>query len=165
MTQQKRKITMERSYQAAIEDVWELWTTAEGVESWWGPEGFAVKVHQLDLRPGGEMRYAMSAVAPEQIAFMKSAGMPVTTEAKITYTEVSAPRRLAFTQLADFIPGVAPYDVAMLVELHASGSSVRMVLTLDAMHNEEWTRNMVMGWESELGRIGKALESRSSARR
>ncbi len=165
MTQQKGKITMERSYQATIEDVWELWTTAEGVESWWGPEGFAVKVHKLDLRPGGEMRYAMSAVAPEQIAFMKSAGMPLTTETKITYTEVSAPRRLAFTQLADFIPGVAPYDVAMLMELHASGGSVRMVLTLDAMHNEEWTRNMAMGWESELGRIGKALEARAAKRR
>ena len=165
MTQNKPRITMERTYQASIEDVWELWTTAEGVESWWGPEGFAVKVHRLDLRRGGEMRYAMSAVAPEQIAFMQSAGMPLTTEAKLTYTEVSARKRLAFTQLADFIPGVAPYDVAMLVEFHAGARDVRMVLTMDAMHDEEWTRNMSMGWESELVRIGEALEARAAKRR
>lgn len=156
----RRRIVIERTYQAAIEDVWELWTTKEGIESWWGPEGFAVKVRQLDLRPGGRMLYAMSAVAPEQIAFMKNAGMPVTTETILTYTEVTAPHRLAFTQLADFIPGVAPYDTGMLVELHAGAQGVRMVLTIDAMHDEEWTRRAVMGWESELGRIAKALEAR-----
>jgi len=157
----RRKIVIERTYQAAIEDVWELWTTKEGIESWWGPEGFSVKVRQLDLRPGGRMLYAMSAVGPEQIAFMKSAGMPVTTETILTYTEVAAPHRLAFTQLADFIPNVAPYDTGMLVELHAGPQGVRMVLTIDAMHDEEWTRRAVMGWESELGRIAKALEARA----
>ena len=39
----QRTITIERTYQAAIEDVWALWTTKEGIESWWGPDGFAVK--------------------------------------------------------------------------------------------------------------------------
>jgi hypothetical protein len=29
------------------------------------------------------------------------------------------------------------------------------------MHDEEWTRRAVMGWESELGRIAKALEART----
>ncbi len=62
----KRRITIERTYKAPIEDVWELWTTKDGIESWWGPEGFTVKVHKLDLRPGGELRYAMIATAPER---------------------------------------------------------------------------------------------------
>ena len=35
-----RRITMERTFAAPMEDVWELWTTKEGIESWWGPEGF-----------------------------------------------------------------------------------------------------------------------------
>ena len=41
MTQKARtltgKIRIERTYNASIEDVWELWTTKEGIESWWGP--------------------------------------------------------------------------------------------------------------------------------
>src|SRR5207344_676779 len=36
----RRMITIERTFNAAIEDVWALWTTADGIESWWGPEGF-----------------------------------------------------------------------------------------------------------------------------
>jgi hypothetical protein len=28
-----------------------------------------------------------------------------------------------------------------------------MVLTFDAMHDEEWTRRATMGWESELSKL------------
>ena len=62
-------------------------------------------------------------------------------------------KRLAYTHLADFIPGVEPYDVETLVEFHLIGKSVRMVLTFDAMHDEEWTQRAVMGQESQLGKL------------
>ena len=103
-------VTLERTFKAPIEDVWDLWTTKDGIESWWGPEGFAVKVRKLDLRPGGELLYAMTATAPDQIEFMKKAGMPLTTESRVIYTEVVPPRRLAYSQLADFIPGIRSGD-------------------------------------------------------
>jgi uncharacterized protein YndB with AHSA1/START domain len=154
----KRKITLERTYDAPIGDVWDLWTTKEGIESWWGPDGFTVKVRRLDLRPGGELHYAMTAVAPAQIEFMKKAGMPLTTKARLTYNEIIAPRRLAYVHLADFIPGVTPYDVATVVELHPTAEGVRLVLTFDAMHDDLWTQRAVMGWESELGKLAKALK-------
>jgi uncharacterized protein YndB with AHSA1/START domain len=113
----KGRITIERTFNAPIEDVWDLWTTKEGIESWWGPDGFAVKVRKLDLRPGGELLYAMTATAPQQVEFTRREGMPVTTEGCVTYAEVVPPRRLAYTHLADFIPGVESYDVATVVEL------------------------------------------------
>jgi uncharacterized protein YndB with AHSA1/START domain len=152
-----RRIIIERSFQAPVEEVWKLWTTKEGIESWWGPDGFAVTVRKFDLRPGGELAYAMTATAPEQIEFMKKAGMPLTTEARVTYTEVEPPRRLAFTQTADFIPGVKPYELATTVEFETSPQGVRMVLMLDAMHDEQWTRMAVMGWESQLGKLATLL--------
>ena len=84
----RRMITIERTFNAAIEDVWALWTTADGIESWWGPEGFRVKVRTLDLRPGGALHYDMIAVGPDQIAFMKKAGMPLSQLTRATYKEV-----------------------------------------------------------------------------
>jgi uncharacterized protein YndB with AHSA1/START domain len=158
------RITLERTFQASLEDVWELWTTKEGIESWWGPPGFAVTVRSLDLRPGGELRYAMRAMAPEMIAFMKKEGMPVTQECRITFTEVAPPRRLAYLHLADFVPGVAPYEVATRVELEPSGASVRMRLTMDRMHDDEWTRRAVMGWEGELGKLEAVLRAHGARR-
>jgi uncharacterized protein YndB with AHSA1/START domain len=159
----KRRITLERTFAAPTEDVWELWTTKEGIESWWGPDGFSVKVSKLELWPGGELLYAMTADGPEQVEFMKKAGMPLTTKTRGTYDEIVRHRRLAFRQLADFVPGVAPYDVATLVELHPTAQGVRMVLTFDAMHDEQWTKMAEMGWRNELDKMERALAARGQA--
>jgi uncharacterized protein YndB with AHSA1/START domain len=156
--QSRERVTIERTYDGvSLEDVWEMWTTAEGVEAWWGPDGFAVKVRTIDVRPGGTLFYAMTATDPPQIEFMKKAGMPLTTETRGTYTEVEAPRRLAFTQLADFIPGVEPYEVTTTMELHAVAGGVRLVLTIDRMHDTYWTEMAVKGWTNELERLATAL--------
>ncbi len=154
----RRRVSIERRFNAAIEDVWELWTTKDGIESWWGPDGFEVKVRKLELHQGGAFLYSMTATAPEQVDFLKKAGMPLTTETRATYTEVVPRKRLAFTQLVDFVPGVTPYEVATAVEFDTSARVVRMVVTLDAMHDESWTKMAEMGWESQLDKLAKLLK-------
>jgi uncharacterized protein YndB with AHSA1/START domain len=154
----QKRVTLERTYAADVQDVWDLWTTKDGIESWWGPGGFKVTVRSLDLRPGGELQYAMTAVDPAQVAFMQQAGMPLTQECRITFVDVQPLRRLEYVHLADFIPGVDPYDVTHTVEIHDTPSGVRMVVTFDAMHADEWTQRATMGWESELGKLDVALQ-------
>ncbi len=153
----RRQITLQRTYRATPEEVWEMWTTREGIEAWWGPDGFEVKVKKLELRPGGELLYDMIAVAPEMVAFMKQSGAPTTTAARIRITEVSPPRRLCYLHAADFIPGVEPYDVAYRVELDPVPEGVRLTLSFEAMHDETWTGRAVAGWNMELARLEKAL--------
>ena len=155
----RRRVSIERTFAgAAAEDVWALWTTKEGIESWWGPDGFEVNVRRLDVRLRGELLYAMTATAADQIEFLKKAGMPLTTESLVRYTEVVPLARLAFTQMADFIPGVKPYEVATTVAFEMIPEGVRLVLTLDAMHDEHWTKLAVMGWEQELDNLGRMLK-------
>jgi uncharacterized protein YndB with AHSA1/START domain len=157
----KKTLTIERILEAAAPDVWALWTTKEGIEAWWGPDGFATTVHEIDVQVGGQLHYAMTAIAAPQIDFLKKAGMPLTNEQTITYAEVVPRRRLAYTSVADFVPGVAPYTVATLVELHPHAQGVRLVLTIDAMHDERWTNLAVMGWESELAKLAQVLARRA----
>ncbi len=149
--------TLERSYRARLACVWVLWTTSEGLESWWGPEGFSARIEHLDLRPGGEWRYAITAASPAMAALMREAHMPLTTRVCANYTEVSRHRRIRYTSLIDFIPGVPPYELAARVELHAAGEEVLLALTFDAMHDESWTRRARVAWESRLGRLARRL--------
>jgi hypothetical protein len=67
--------------------------------------------------------------------------MPLTTESRVIYTEVVPRRRL------DFIPGVKSYQVPTTVEFEASPHDMRMVLTFEAMHNEDWTKMALIGRE------------------
>ncbi len=158
-TAARAQFSIQRAYAASLETAWALWTTKAGIESWWGPEGFEVTVTALDLTPGGELKYLMTAVAPEMVAYMEKAGMPLSTPCTVTYTEVSAPTRLAYKTLTDFVPGVEPYDVATVVELKAVGSGVEVVITFDAMHDAEWTERARAGHESQLRKLDAILET------
>jgi len=156
-TTARAKFSIQRSYAASIDEAWTLWTTAPGIESWWGPEGFDVTVTSIDLRPGGDLIYKMTAVAREQVEFMKRAGMPLTTQCKVTYTEVSPPKRLAYKTLADFVPGIAPYEVATVVEFEETHDAVTLTITFDAMHDDVWTARARAGHESQMRKLDAML--------
>ena len=154
------KITIERTFRATVQDVWDLWTTKKGLESWWGPEGFATTVRRLELRPGGKFEYEMTATGEEQVEAMKKANLPPTSRAHGTYGEVTPRRRLAYRTVADFIPDVKPYEVGAVIDFHIVPQGVRLTVTEDVMHNEEWTRMSEMGMSSSLDRLAKVLEAR-----
>jgi uncharacterized protein YndB with AHSA1/START domain len=157
VTPARAQFSIERTYAATLEEAWALWTTTAGIESWWGPEGFDVRVTSLDLRPGGELVYVMTAAAPAQVAFMKQAGMPIATECRVTYTEVAPPRRLAYKTLADFVPGVTPYEVATIVDLRTTPAGVKLIITVDAMHDDVWTERARAGNESQVRKLDALL--------
>src|SRR5579872_1990579 len=150
------KITLERSYTANAQDLWELWTTKEGFESWWGPEGFRVEVRKLDLRIGGELHYDMIADAPEQIAAMKSMNMPTSHSVRARFSEITPLKRLEITHIIDFVPGAQAYENRSRVEFFQEGRTVRMVVTVDPHHDPEWTQRASMGWESQLRKLPAA---------
>lgn len=149
----RSQFSITRTYAATIDQAWALWTTKDGIESWWGPEGFTVTVTSLDLRPTGELVYLMTASAPDQVAFMKRAGMPLSTECKVTFTEVVRPSRLAYKTLTDFVPGIAPYEVATVVEFKVATDGVKLVVTFDAMHDDIWTERARAGHESQMRKL------------
>jgi len=150
-------IKLERRYNAAVEDLWRLWTTKEGFESWWGPDGFRVEVHKLEPWEGGELLYDMIAVAPEQIAYMKQANMPLAHATRGTFVEVKPLESLTISHRIDFIAGVKPYDNRARVQFFREGQSVRMLITVDAHHDPHWTQMATAGWESQLGKVPEAL--------
>ena len=158
----RAQFSIQRSYRASVDEAWALWTTKAGIESWWGPEGFKVTVTSIDLRPGGNLIYSMTAVAPDQVAFMKQAGMPLTSECKVTYTEVAPPHRLAYKTLADFVPGIVPYEVATIVDLKATDDGLTVTIKIDAMHDDIWTERARAGHESQLRKLDALLASSRS---
>lgn len=161
-TTKPKKVVLERSYEASVEELWELWTTKEAVEFWWGPEGFRVEVRALEPRAGGAFHYDMIAAAPEQIAAMKKMGQPISHETRGWYGEFDPHNRLSLVHLVDFVPGVKAYESTTWVELFQEGKRARMVITIDPMHDEQWTKMAVMGWTSQLTKVDKRFENRTA---
>jgi len=154
---------LQRTFDVSPERIWELWTTAAGIERWWAPDGFRTEVRELELRPGGKLEYEMTATAPEQIAFMQGAGMPLTTVSRKTYTEVTPPTRLAYLSHIDFVPGHEPYEHLTVVDIEQNGAGAKVTMTVDPMHDEEWTGRLVAGRSNELDNLAHLVAQGTDA--
>jgi hypothetical protein len=104
-------------------------------------------VSELDLRPGGQLVYTMTATAPEQVEFMENAGMP--------------PTRLAYLSLIDFVPDHEPYEHPTVIEIRPAGEGTHVTTTVDPMHGETWTQRILAGRRSELHNLRAAIDRRA----
>ncbi len=146
-------VVVERTYRASVEELWALWTTRAGFESWWGPEGFRVEVHALEATAGGALAYDMIADSPEAIAAMKSMGQPLSQGVRGHFTEFRPHERLTLVQVIDFVPGREPYDSMIEVAFHAADDRARMVVTVHPHIDPHWTRMSVEGFNSQLKKL------------
>lgn len=151
--EERPKIVVERTYRARVEDIWALWTTKDGFESWWGPVGFRADVHEIEPREGGALRYDMVADTPEMIEAMKQMGEPASHPTRARFSEFRPHERLAVTSVIDFLPGVAAYDSTMVVDFIPKGDAVKMIVTLGPMHNETFTGMQLEGFTSQLTKL------------
>lgn len=148
-------IVIERVYRASLQDVWDLWTTKDGFESWWGPDGFRGDVREIDARPGGVLRYDMVADSAEMIAAMEGSGQPISHGVSARFSVLEPRTRLVLTSVIDFLPGVAPYESDIAVTFEPLGDSVRMIVTLSGMHDPAFTEMQKEGFTSQLGKLDR----------
>jgi len=77
-------LTVERTFNAPRELVWQAFTDPKHIEKWWGPRGWQTTVFKMDVRPGGVWHFVMRG--PEGA---ESWGLA-------TYKEISGPQRLTY---------------------------------------------------------------------
>ena len=157
----RRPITIERTYDAAPEEVWEMWTTKEGIEAWWGPERFTSTVLRLEARVGGRLEIEMATTDPEIVAYLQSQGQKAVSVENMTFTEVQPFTRLAFLDHFNHAPELEPYDVTCVVTLEPVEGGTKMTFTGEAMHDEHWTELATMGWNQQFEKLAVALERRA----
>ena len=159
----RARVVIERTYKAQAEELWDLWTTKQGFESWWGPEGFRVEVHSLEPRVGGRLHYDMLADTPEMVEAMRRMGRPPSHVTRARFVEVKLHEHLTIAHVIDFLPGVESYESEMRVDLLAARDQVRMVVTLEPMHDEEFTKMSTLGFSSQLTKLDRRFERRAEA--
>ncbi|MEP7265623.1 MAG: SRPBCC domain-containing protein [Bacteroidota bacterium] len=57
--QEKNQLIYTRLVNAPCKLVWDAWTDPEQVKEWWGPAGFTLTHHSIDVRAGKEWVFTM----------------------------------------------------------------------------------------------------------
>lgn len=124
----RQTLTMERTFAAPAERVFDAFTNPEVMVRWWqAGDGWSTPVAEVDLRVGGEIRVVMHD--PEKDADYGGGGR---------YTEIERPTRLAFTWLWED----DEYDqVEQLIEIDFRESDGQT--TMSFTHRELWDAEAV----------------------
>jgi uncharacterized protein YndB with AHSA1/START domain len=125
-------VVIERSFDAPVELVWEMWTVPEHFAAWYGPDGATIPVANLDVRVGGTRLVRMDVATPNGPMQMWFTGH---------YVEVVENERLVFTEsIADEngniltpseigMPDGHPTTTEVHVQLEDLGGRTKLVLT------------------------------------
>lgn len=142
-----RILRLERLIPAPPQAVFDAWTKPELLVKWWGPDGFDVPAHDLDVRSGGQWHTTMRS--PEGKLHSASG----------IYRAVEPPRRLVLTWGWDDEDGMRGDETEVTVTFEPAPGGTRLVLEQQIFDSKKNRDAHQEGWSSSLDCLVRLLSS------
>jgi uncharacterized protein YndB with AHSA1/START domain len=155
-------VRIERSFDAPVGLLWQMWTDPTHFAAWYGPVGATIPVAKMDVRVGGTRLVAMEMQTPNGAMQMWFTG---------EYREVVENERLVYTESMFDEHGnvLAPSDMGMPeghptttevhVELEDLGGRTRMVMTHAGIPSDS---PGATGWTMAFDKLAAHIEGHSN---
>jgi uncharacterized protein YndB with AHSA1/START domain len=138
----ERQIVLARLIQAPRELVFKVFTEEEHVAHWYGPTGFSLTMHEMDVRPGGAWRFMFHG--PDGVDYPNH----------YVYEEVTAPERLVYRHLEPPFRTTVTFDEFMGM----TALTMRVVFETALERDETEAKvGAVEGGNQTLDRLGEYL--------
>ena len=153
----KDAVVIERTFDAPVDLIWQMWTDPEHFKSWYGPKGFTVPVADMDMSVGGVRLVCMAS--PDGSMKMWTTG---------EYTEIIPNERLVYTESpadengnvvspsAMGMPDGYPATTEVTVLLEDLGGRTKMVMTHAGVPADSGAGG---GWEQAFDKLTDYIEN------
>ena len=140
---EKRTLTLERSFSAPRQLVWDAWTQPEHIANWWGPRGMKTIIKKHDFQENGEWEFAMPM--PDGKEFISYG----------TYSQIEAPELLKTS--ANFIPMTE--GVTLVASFSEAGDKTDFVFKVIHPTEEYCKQQEEMGFYNGWGSVFEGLNA------
>jgi len=150
MDKSKRTITINRTFNAPIELVWEAWTQPEHIAKWWSPKGMKTKIIEHDFNVGGKWKYSMPM--PNGQEFIADG----------KYTEII--KLVKIISLANFRPMTEGVEIQSLFEKNGNKTNFtfHVVHPTEEYKIQQEKMGILNGWGSVFERLNTLLTELNS---
>ncbi len=131
----EREVVVSRVFDAPRDRVFQAHVDPKSLEEWWGPRGYATKVHTWELRPGGAWRIVQHDLEGKEHGF------------RGTFREVVPSERLAWTFEYEGAPGHVLTQTTTFEDM--AGGKTK--LTVRAMYASREDRDAMLASGMEWG--------------
>jgi uncharacterized protein YndB with AHSA1/START domain len=125
-------VVIERSFDAPVALIWQMWTDPEHFKAWYGPDGATIPVAKMDVRVGGNRLVCMEMQSPGGAMQMWFTGeyREVVENERLVYTESMSDENGNVSSPADMgMPEGHPMTTEVSIELEDVGGRTKMVMT------------------------------------
>jgi uncharacterized protein YndB with AHSA1/START domain len=152
----KDAIVIERTFDAPIELMWQLWTQPEHLKNWYGPQGFSLPHINFDTQVGGKRLMCMEGPTPNG---------PMKVWLTGEFTEIVPNKRLVYTDCPSDENGnlvilegdTEPLITVVTVEFEDLGDRTKMVMTHAGLPANE--QGASAGWEQAANKLANYAET------
>jgi uncharacterized protein YndB with AHSA1/START domain len=152
-------VTIERSFGAPVELIWQMWTDPEHFAAWYGPDGATIPTAKMDVRVGRTRLVSMEVQTPDGPMRMWFTGeyREVVENQRLVYTEsmsdengnVLSPEELG-------MPAGHPTTTEVRVELEEVGGRTKMAMTHVGVPGDS---PGATGWTMALDKLAAHVEA------
>ncbi len=149
----ENSVMIERTLDAPVDLVWQMWTDPDHFAAWYGPMGATIPKAEMDVRVGGRRLICMAMETPNGPMQMWFTG---------EYREVVPNQRLVYTEAMSDEDGNIqigeghPESTNVIVELEDLGGKTRMTMTHVGIPADS---PGAAGWAMALDSLASHLES------
>lgn len=142
-----RTLTIEKTFNAPVQVVWDAWTQSEHILKWWAPPGMDITVLEHNFTVGGKWKYSMPM--PDGSTFLSEG----------VYKEIVPLKKI--TSSADFKPMTENVELHTFFE--ADGAQTRF--TFKVIHatpeycKQQEEMGFYNGWGSAFERLEEVVKS------
>jgi uncharacterized protein YndB with AHSA1/START domain len=152
-------VVIERSFDAPVHLIWEMWTDPEHFKAWYGPTGATIPTAKMDVRVGGVRLVCMEMQTPNGAMQMWFAGeyREVVENERLVYTEsMSDEGGNVLPPSAMGMPEGHPMTTEVRVELESVGGRTKMVMTHSGIPSDS---PGAAGWTMALDKLAARVEA------
>lgn len=155
-------VVIERSFDAPVDLIWQMWTDPDHFKAWYGPDGATIPVAEMDVRVGGTRLVCMEMRSPDGPMQMWFAGeyREVVENERLVYTESMSDENGNLSSPSDKgMPEGHPMTTEVRVELHDLGGRTKMVMTHAGIRGDS---PGAAGWTMALDKLAAHVEAHSN---
>ena len=153
----KDAIVIERTFDATIDLIWQMWTDPEHFKNWYGPTGFSVPIAEVDVRVGGKRLICMSSPDGSMKMWTTGEYKEVVQNKRLVYTDSPSDENGNLVSPAAMgMPAGYPTTTEVTVQLEDLGGRTKMVMTHTGVPVDSGAN---AGWEQAFDKLADHIES------
>ena len=150
-------IVMERTFDAPVHLIWQMWTAPDDFKKWYGPKGFTVPVAEMDVRAGGKRLICMASLDGRMKMWTTGEYLEILPNQRLVYTESPADENGKVVSPAEVgMTEGYPVTTQVTVLLEDLGGRTKMVVTHAGMPASSGASG---GWGQAFSKMAQYIET------